>query len=73
MTELSWQLPFRDILWNIRSSFSRREYAFIWYKLIESGKRPLDSAENIIKYMSLAKEFWNQKHTFIEKQLKYEQ
>lgn len=42
-------------------------------KLIESGKRPLDSAENIIKYMSLAKEFWNQKHTFIEKQLKYEQ
>ena len=39
-------------------------------KLIESGKRPLDSATNIITYMSLAKEFWNQKHAFIENQLK---
>ena len=42
-------------------------------KLIESGKRPLDSATNIITYMSLAKEFWNQKHAFIENQLKYKQ
>ena len=40
---------------------------------IKSGKRPLDSATNIITYMSLAKEFWNQKHAFIENQLKYKQ
>ena len=41
--------------------------------LIESGKKPLDSASNIITYMSLAKNFWKQKHVFIEKQLKYEE
>ena len=41
-------------------------------KLIESGKKPLDSAANIITYMSLAKMFWEQKHPFIEKQLKGE-
>lgn len=45
-------------------------------KLIESGKRPLDSATNIIIYMLLAEEFWKQKRAFIENhenQLKYEQ
>ena len=41
-------------------------------ELIESGKRPLDSATNIITYMSLAKKFWEQKHEFIDKQLKGE-
>jgi hypothetical protein len=38
--------------------------------LIKSGKHPLDSAPNIITYMSLAKRFWEQKHKFIESQLK---
>lgn len=42
-------------------------------KLIESGKRPLDSATSIITYMALAKEFWNQKHAYIEKKLKDEE
>lgn len=41
-------------------------------KLIESRKRPLDSASNIITYMSLAKEFWEQKNAFIEKQIRSE-
>lgn len=40
--------------------------------LIKSGKRPLDSASNIITYMLLAKRFWEQKHQFIENQLKDE-
>lgn len=39
-------------------------------ELMASGKRPLDSAANIIAYMSLAKKFWEQKHKFIENQLK---
>lgn len=38
--------------------------------LIESGKRPLDSADNIIVFMSLAKRFWEQKHRFIDEQIK---
>lgn len=40
--------------------------------LIESGKRPLNTASNIFTYMSLANRFWKQKHEYIEKQLKGE-
>lgn len=40
--------------------------------LIESGKRPLNSASNIITYMSLSKRFWDQKHRFIAEQIKEE-
>lgn len=40
--------------------------------LIESGKRPLNCASDVITYMSLAKRFWKQKHEYIEKQLKSE-
>lgn len=29
--------------------------------------------ETVESHMSLAKEFWNQKHAFIENQLKYKQ
>ena len=38
-------------------------------ELIESGKKPLNTASNIITYMSLAKRFWEQKHAYIQKQL----
>lgn len=34
--------------------------------LIESGKKPLDSACNIINYMRLAKRFWEQKRKYLE-------
>lgn len=40
--------------------------------LIESGKKPLDSADNIITYMSLAQRFWEQKHKYLEEQLSKE-
>lgn len=50
----------------------------LWLKINDIGEYDvkygaLDSATNIITYMSLAKEFWNQKHAFIENQLKYKQ
>lgn len=38
-------------------------------KLIELGKIPLDTADAIIEYMSLAMRFWEQKNQFIESQL----
>lgn len=38
-------------------------------KLIESGKKPIDSASRVIEYLGYANQFWEQKGEYIEKNI----
>lgn len=76
----NWLSVFSDVITPIKWLKERNMKLLhrLWLKINDIGEYDvkygaLDSATNIITYMSLAKEFWNQKHAFIENQLKYKQ